>query len=55
MNGDIQLAWELLQPLILMGFTIGVVIAVVIGAARIGWQLAPWIFLGAAMLWFFGG
>ena len=55
MNGDIQLAWELLQPLILMGFTIGVVVAIVVGAVRIGWQLAPWIFLGAAMLWFFGG
>jgi len=55
MNGDIQLAWELLQPLILLGFTIGVVAAVVIGAIRIGWQLAPWIFLGAALLWFFGG
>jgi hypothetical protein len=55
MNGDIQLAWELLQPLILFGFTIGIVIAVVVGAIRIGWQLAPWIFLGAALLWFFGG
>lgn len=55
MNGDIQVAWDVLQVLIVMGFTIGIVLAVVVGAIKIGWQLAPYIFIAAALLWFFGG
>jgi len=55
MNGDISLAWDMLQYLIIVGFVIGVVLAVVGGAIRIGWQFAPWIFIGAMLLWFFGG
>jgi hypothetical protein len=54
-SGDLLLAWEILQPLIIMGFALGVVVAVVIGAARIGWHLAPYIIFGSALLWFFGG
>ena len=55
MGGDLQLAWLALEPLIMLGFTIGIVIAVLVGAARIGWQLAPWIFVGAFLVWYFGG
>ena len=52
MGGDLQLAWDVLQPLIILGFTIGVVLAVVFGAIKIGWQFAPWIFIGALLVWF---
>jgi hypothetical protein len=31
---------------------IGIVCAVLIGAIRIGWQLAPWIIVGAFVVWF---
>jgi len=55
MNGDIQAAWDILQVLIIAGFTIGVVLAVVGGAIKIGWKFAPWIVLGAGIIWFFGG
>ena len=55
MNGDIGLAWDMLQYLVIIGFTIGVVFAVMFGAIRIGWQYAPYIFIGALLLWFFGG
>ena len=55
MNADFQLAWMTLEPLIYLGFTIGIVLAVVVGAIRIGWSLAPWIFIAAALLWFLGG
>lgn len=54
-SGDLLLAWEILQPLIIMGFALGVIVAVVVGAIRIGWHLAPYIILGAALLWVFGG
>lgn len=53
MGGDLQLAWDVLNPLIILGFTIGVVLAVVFGAIKIGWQFAPWIFIGAMLIWFF--
>mgnify|MGYP001066303239 CR=1 FL=1 len=52
MNGDFQLAWDMLQPLIIAGFTIGVVMAIIFGAIKIGWQFAPYIFLGAMLVWF---
>ena len=55
MGGDLSLAWDVLQPLLVMGFTIGVVFAVVAGAIKLGWQLAPWIFVGATLVWLFGG
>ena len=51
-GGDIQLAWDALSVLLVMGFTIAVVVAVVVGAVRIGWQLAPWILGFAAIVWF---
>ena len=51
---SLDLAWATLEPLIALGFLIGVVLAVVFGAIRIGWQLAPFVFVGALLVWFFG-
>ena len=53
-GGDLGLAWDLLVPLITLGFTIGVVLAIVFGSIKIGWQFAPWLFVGAALVWLFG-
>ena len=55
MGGDNQLAWDTIQYLVIIGFTIGIVFAVIFGSIKIGWKFAPWIVLGAALLWFFGG
>ena len=55
MGGDLTMAWDAISVLIVTGFTIGIVLAVVAGAIKLGWQLAPYIFIGAALLWFFGG
>lgn len=54
MNGDIQLTWDVLQPLIITGVTIGIVIAVVAGSIRIGWKYAPYIIAVALIIWFYG-
>lgn len=54
MGGDLGQAWELLQLLIIAGFTAGVIFAIIVGAIKIGWKLAPYIVLGAALVWFFG-
>ena len=53
MGGDLALAWDILVPLIVMGFTIGIVLAIVFGAIKIGWQYAPYFFVGALLIWFF--
>ena len=55
MGGDFNLAWDVLQPLIYAGVTIGVVAAIIFGAIKIGWQFAPWIVGLAFLVWFFGG
>lgn len=52
MGGDFQLAWDMLQPLILLGVTIGVVLAVVFGFIKLGFQYAPWIAAVAFLVWF---
>lgn len=43
--------WDVLQGLIIVGFTIGVVVLVMTSAVRLGWMLAPYIFIGAFILW----
>lgn len=55
MGGDLDLAMVAFESLIMIGVTIGIVLAVIFGAIRIGWQFAPWIFVGALLVWFFGG
>jgi hypothetical protein len=54
MGGDFDLAWEVLKPLIIGGVSVGVFLAVVFGAIKIGWKYAPWIVVGALLIWFFG-
>lgn len=48
-----DLFWDILQPLIVLGATVGVVLAVLSGAIRIGWKYAPWVFAGAMLIWYF--
>jgi hypothetical protein len=47
--------WDVLMSLIILGFTIGVVVLVMTSAVRLGWMLAPYIFIGAFIIWFIGG
>lgn len=54
-GGDFGLALDALGGLAVVGVTIGIVLAVVVGAAKLGWQFAPWIFGLALLWWYFGG
>jgi hypothetical protein len=45
---------QALIPFIQFGFIAGLVIAVVIAAGKIGFKLAPYIIVGAALVYFFG-
>jgi len=55
MGGDLQFAWDVLQPLIIAGVSAGVVIAILAGSIKIGWKFAPYILAVAVAIWFFGG
>ena len=44
--------WDVMSVLIVLGLMIGIVLAVTIGTIRIGWNLAPWIVIGAFIVWF---
>ena len=43
--------WDIISVLVISGLMIGIVCAVIFGAIRIGWQLAPWIVVGAFVVW----
>ena len=51
---DFQTLFEALIPFIQFGFIAGLVIAVIIAAGKIGFKLAPYIIVGAALVYFFG-
>ena len=50
---EVGMAWDALQSLLIVGFVIGMVCAVVFAAIRVGWQMAPYLFIGAFLVWFF--
>jgi len=47
--------WDVISLLAIIGLMMGIVFAVLVGAIRIGWQLAPWIVAGAFIIWLLGG
>ena len=51
---NFQTMLEALIPFIQFGFIAGLVIAVVIAAGKIGFKLAPYILVGAALIYFLG-
>lgn len=50
---SLELFWQSLQPLIITGITVGVVLAVIAGSIKLGWKFAPWIVLASFLIWFF--
>lgn len=50
---NLELLWLATQPLIMVGFVIGIVIAIAISIGRLGYQYAPWIALFAFIVWYF--
>ena len=53
MGGDFELAWTTLEWLALIGVMFGVVIGIVFGFAKLGFQYAPWMVAVAFLVWFF--
>jgi len=53
-NGELVVdKFDLILSLLSMGFTIGVVLFVMVAAIRIGWTIAPWALAIAFLAWVF--
>lgn len=51
-SGNLELLydkWDLFLHLLAFGFTVAVVVAVIVAGVRLGWQMMPWI-LGLAVV-----
>lgn len=55
MNGDFDLAWQLFQYLVIIGFSIAIVFAVVFGVTKFAINNAVYVVIIAALIWYFGG
>ena len=53
MDGNFDLAWTTLEWLAFFGVMFGVVVAIVFGFAKLGFEYAPWIVAVAFLVWFF--
>tara|TARA_B100000405_G_C16553389_1_gene362952 strand:- start:125 stop:289 length:165 start_codon:yes stop_codon:yes gene_type:complete len=53
MDGNFDLAWTTIEWLALIGVMFGIVLAIVFGFAKLGFQYAPWIVAVALIIWFF--
>ena len=45
--------FDMIMGLLSAGFTIGIVIFVIVAAARVGWKLAPWVLGLGFLAWLF--
>jgi hypothetical protein len=53
-NGEVIVdKFDMIMGLLSAGFTIGIVIFVIVAAARVGWKLAPWVLGLGFLAWLF--
>jgi|TARA_B110001454_G_scaffold158625_1_gene147949 hypothetical protein len=55
-NGELQFLvdkWDILVNLLGIGFSIALVVVVIVSAIKIGWQLWPYVFVVAALAFLF--
>ena len=53
-NGEIVVdKFDMLMGLLSVGFTVAMVVIVIVAAARIGWKIAPWVLGLGFLAWLF--
>lgn len=55
-NGNLELLvdkWDMFTSLLAMGFSIALVIVVIVAAVRMGWKLWPWILVAGLLAFLF--
>ena len=53
MDGNLELAWTTIEILAFIGVMLGVVVGIVFGFAKLGFQYAPFIVAVAVLVWYF--
>ena len=53
MDGNLELAWTTIEILAFIGVMLGVVVGIVFGFAKLGFQYAPFIVAVAVLIWYF--
>ena len=53
MDGNLELAWTTIEILAFIGVMFGIILAIVFGFAKLGYQYAPWIVAIALLIWYF--
>jgi len=53
MDGNLELAWTTIEILAFIGVMFGIVLAIIFGFAKLGYQYAPWIVAIALLIWYF--
>lgn len=51
---ELELLLQALIPVVQVGFILGVAVAVIVAAAKIGFKIAPYVLIGAALIYFLG-
>jgi hypothetical protein len=44
--------WDIFTSLLALGFSVALVVVVVVAGARLGWRFWPWILLAGVIAWF---
>jgi len=55
-NGNLELLvdkWDMITSLLSMGFTIALVIVVIVAAIKLGWKYWPWVLVAGALAFMF--
>jgi hypothetical protein len=55
-NGNLELIvdkWDMIISLLSMGFTIALVIVVIVAAIKLGWKYWPWVLVVGALAFLF--
>tara|TARA_B100001057_G_scaffold466947_1_gene524573 strand:+ start:65 stop:256 length:192 start_codon:yes stop_codon:yes gene_type:complete len=55
-NGNLELLvdkWDVITSLLSMGFTIALVIVVIVAAIKLGWKYWPWVLVAGALAFMF--
>lgn len=53
-EGDLAAAWDVAKWRIIAAFTLGIMVSVITSAFKLGLKLWWVVFIGAALLWFYG-
>lgn len=55
-NGNLELLidkWDMITSLLSMGFTIALVVVVIVAAIKLGWRYWPWVLVAGALAFMF--